>query len=211
MPENPVIRQLPRNLIEQILRDPGFVQMFEDMMRGVGVTLPENILIAQDTADQALIATQPAEVEPTPEPAFMQPEDVFDLIYPIGATVIRDDTQDPNTLFGRGVWERVHPGRFMVNYLAGDPDFGTIGATGGAKTTTVDPHDDHTHDVTSNVSTGTVTVSNSTLDVSVLTTPINNPTVTSTGVDAPTTGELEHEPADILPPFVVIALWKRTA
>jgi hypothetical protein len=122
-------------------------------------------------------------------------------VYPVGCCIIRDDLTDPGSasVFGRGTWTKINEGAFLVTYLSGDPDFGTIGGTGGFKTATVPDHADHTHDV----SADTVDVSTTTTDVTVLT-----PTTTG-GVDPATA--LEHDAIDILPPFAVIALWKRTA
>lgn len=222
MPENPTIRDFPRDLIEKILKDPGFVRLFESIMRGVGETLPENIEIAQDTADQALAATQPAESEQEREPATQSPEfekelepgtqelDWFDICHPVGCTVIRDDSLNPGDVYGRGVWSQINAGKFLVVYQAGDPDFGTIGATGGSKTITIDDHAHHTHDTTASATVNVAGVTSGT-DFDAVTGL--TPTPATSTIETPT---LAHEssgvsPIETLPPFQVIALWKRTA
>jgi microcystin-dependent protein len=60
---------------------------------------------------------------------------VFQAIYPIGSVYINASVStNPATLLGFGTWTSVGDGMVMVNYKAGDSDFGTLGATGGEKT-----------------------------------------------------------------------------
>jgi mRNA-degrading endonuclease toxin of MazEF toxin-antitoxin module len=51
--ENPVIRQIPRNIIQAALKDEGLVRLFEALMYGVGSSLPANTDTAQVAADAA--------------------------------------------------------------------------------------------------------------------------------------------------------------
>lgn len=187
MPENPLIRQLPRPLIEQIFKDPGFVQVFLDLMYGVGDTLPANIVIAQETADTALVEArspfQPEQPQQIHMPA-TQPASVSSEL-PVGSVYMNlTDNRNPTLILGYGVWTQIQ-GQFIAAYQAGDPDFGTLGGTGGSKTTAVTP----------TTSASTAKAANTTLDIDVLVPPISNPTVT----------------VPILPPYIVAMVWYRTA
>lgn len=88
----------------------------------------------------------------------------------VGDIVYRNEPTDPALVYGYGTWAMIG-GKFLVGYLALDPDFGTVGATGGAKTkaisahagTAVADHLAHTHDVTSNVAVAAHTVTQPTI------------------------------------------------
>lgn len=78
--------------------------------------------------------------------------------WPVGSVHISVVATNPADTIGYGTWASLG-GYVLVGYLAGDPDFGTPGATLGAKTkaisvhagSAVADHADHTHGVTSNV------------------------------------------------------------
>lgn len=65
--------------------------------------------------------------------------------WPIGSIYQSTVSTSPATLFG-GTWTAI-AAQFLVGFLALDPDFGTAGATGGAKTVTLDATQipSHTH------------------------------------------------------------------
>jgi hypothetical protein len=54
--------------------------------------------------------------------------------FPIGSLFFAAVSTNPATLLGYGTWAAWGPGRVFVCYADGDPDFGTLGAEGGAKT-----------------------------------------------------------------------------
>ncbi len=58
----------------------------------------------------------------------------INAIYPVGITVEFAQNVDPNSLWAGTTWARFAEGRTTIGYKSGDADFGTVGATGGAKT-----------------------------------------------------------------------------
>lgn len=57
----------------------------------------------------------------------------INAIYPVGITVEFALNVDPNLLWAGTTWVRFAQGKTTVGYQSGDPDFGTIGQTGGEK------------------------------------------------------------------------------
>ena len=54
------------------------------------------------------------------------------IIYPVGAVIIRVDSVNPSTWYG-GTWELLCPGRTLVCIDTGDGDFNTVKKIGGNK------------------------------------------------------------------------------
>ena len=54
--------------------------------------------------------------------------------WPIGSVFIAVVSTNPNTLLGYGTWSAFGAGRVLVGLDAADPDFDTVGETGGSKT-----------------------------------------------------------------------------
>lgn len=54
------------------------------------------------------------------------------IIYPVGAVIIRVDSTNPSTWYG-GTWELLCPGRTLVCIDTNDSDFNTVKKTGGSK------------------------------------------------------------------------------
>lgn len=136
--------------------------------------------------------------------------------WPIGSVFLAVVATDPATLLGFGTWERIAEGQLLAGYKSGDADFGTVEGTGGAKTTTVDAHAAHTHAVdvgltTTSQPSATVTASRSGTGVhpgsETHTHTVDPVSVTSGNPSA----SLTHAAASILPPYVVVYVWKRTA
>ncbi len=232
MMDNIPSREIPRNLLEVALRDPGLVRLFEDILRQNGLIFPTNIENAQVTADQALnealsgfqlaepdrtieAATQPAAaLPPLPEPA-TQPTFDPQALWPVGSVYITTTDRDPGEAFGFGKWSRIE-GRFLVGYEAGDPDFGVPSAIGGERTapvsahtgSAVDPHDSHTHIFTQSANDAVpdlLTANTTGAGVAA--------SGTTAGPDAPLTHVVtqpdDHDDIDILPPFLVVFMWRR--
>ena len=54
--------------------------------------------------------------------------------FPVGSIFLATVSTDPATLLGYGTWSALAAGKVLVGYAAGDSDFGTAGASVGAKT-----------------------------------------------------------------------------
>jgi hypothetical protein len=70
--------------------------------------------------------------------------DIMERIYPVGSIYISATTTNPFVLFGVGTWTLIE-GKYLVGYKSGDADFGTLLASGGAKTHDHDNHTNLTH------------------------------------------------------------------
>jgi microcystin-dependent protein len=81
---------------------------------------------------------------------------VLDAVFPIGCIYASATAVSPATLFG-GTWAAIGAGKVLVGYQAGDPDFGTLGATGGEKTHTLTTPEIPSHTHTQNAHTHGVT------------------------------------------------------
>jgi len=58
---------------------------------------------------------------------------MFDLLNPVGALYFSHNSDSPADLYGVGTWLRIK-GRFIVGLDEADTDFDTVGETGGTKT-----------------------------------------------------------------------------
>lgn len=118
----------------------------------------------------------------------------------VGGIYINTTNVNPATELGYGTWSALSSGKVLVNYKSGDSDFGTMGATGGEKThvltTTEIPS--HTH-----TTAGTLFGSNGgSLS------GFGNPGGTTTTTSSSTGSDGAH---NNLQPFLVVAMWQRTA
>lgn len=68
------------------------------------------------------------------------------IIYPVGAVIIRVDSTNPATWYG-GTWELLCPGKTLVCIDTSDSDFNTVKKTGGEKThtLTINEMPEHSH------------------------------------------------------------------
>jgi len=148
---------------------------------------------------------------------------MFDLLNPVGALYFSHASNSPADLYGVGTWLRIK-GRFIAGLDEADTDFNTPGETGGTKThnhnstfavanhtLTIDQIPPHTHNITRVLSGGAVDGSfQSVIDGD------SDPavgTTTSTGGGSGhghnISGAVSNK--ELLPPYQVAYIWRRTA
>lgn len=121
--------------------------------------------------------------------------EVLNLIYPVGAIIIKDSDTDYSNYLGFS-WQKVFAGKTLVGLDASDSDFNLIGKTGGEKThtLTIDEMPSHSHKLAWQYSGTSGTTS------AVLAYDGNEYAVSSRG------GDQAH---NNLQPYEVVAFWKR--
>ena len=120
--------------------------------------------------------------------------------YPVGSYYISGDTTSPASLFG-GTWHRIES-----RFLWGAPSTSTLGATAGEMThvLTVDEMPSHTHQLNLTSTAGTSSYSTS----YVAYTKTGGTTYTNANAMVATGGGAAH---NNMPPYVTVAIWRRTA
>lgn len=116
--------------------------------------------------------------------------------------------RNPGIFLGYGAWELYAQGRALVGIQDGDPDFGVMGQTGGAKlhTLSVDQIPSHRHDLVIN---GTAGGDNGIGAMDRRLSGYGTDTMDNAWNYAADTGG--GEPHNNLQPYVVVAIWRRTA
>ncbi len=128
--------------------------------------------------------------------------------YPVGAIFLGAVATNPATLLGFGTWVAIAAGRVLVGLNAVDPDFDTVGETGGAKTVAA------AGTVSAPTFTGNAVAAASTaatpdLVAADVTAAGVSPVTTATGtVSAPT---FTGSPTSVVQPYYVVYMWRRTA
>lgn len=119
------------------------------------------------------------------------PESQFTSLWPVGSIFISVVSMDPADLLGFGTWETFGAGKFLVGLDEDDTDFDTAEETGGAKTKDVSHTHaiDHTHGAGANIGAGAAFAAG------------------FTG----SSGSGGSAAQDILPPYITVYMWKRTA
>lgn len=122
-------------------------------------------------------------------------------IYPIGSVITFYDSDDHSSHLGL-TWERFATGRMVVGYDSTDASFDTIGETGGEKThtLTIDEIPSHYHGGIKRVSGETSGDQQEGITMG-----------RYYGNDASTSSTGSGQAHNNMPPYVVAALWRRTA
>lgn len=125
---------------------------------------------------------------------------LLDSIYPIGSIIIKDDTTDYSSYLGFS-WEKVFAGVTLVGLDTTQTEFNTIGKTGGEKTHTLTLNEipNHKHSLNYGTSVGS--------DGTGL--AYSNTEGSFSGYDVNGVGG--NKAHNNLPPYQVVAYWKRVA
>lgn len=126
---------------------------------------------------------------------------IVNLIYPVGSIYISVNSTNPSILFG-GTWEQIN-GKMIIGYDPTDSDFNTLGATGGSKThtQTIKELASHTH----TIGYANYKTSISTSGQQIYTNVADNISSKATKSSG------SSEPMNIMNPYYVANIWKRTA
>ena len=124
--------------------------------------------------------------------------------YPVGSIYTSVVSTNPATLLGVGTWAAFGAGKVLVGIDSGDTDFDTVLETGGAKTDshtlTVSEIPSHTHTMTGGGGGGGTAANTQTNNT-------DNPNTQTTSA----TGGGQAHTHDIVQPYIVVYMWKRTA
>jgi hypothetical protein len=127
--------------------------------------------------------------------------------YPVGSIYTSVVSTNPATLLGVGTWTAFGEGKVMVGIDSSDTDFDTVLETGGSKTDshtlTVAEIPSHDHDLYTRGSGGDDITS---VSAATQAGPIN----TDTNSVRPVGGGGAHT-HDIVQPYIVVYMWRRTA
>lgn len=125
-------------------------------------------------------------------------------VYPVGSIYTAVVATNPATLLGVGTWTAFGAGKVMVGIDSGDTDFDTVEETGGSKTDshtlTVNEIPSHTHTMTGGGGGGSTAANTQT----------NNTDNPNTQTTSATGGGGAHT-HDIVQPYIVVYMWKRTS
>lgn len=129
-------------------------------------------------------------------------------LHPVGSVYITIVATNPSTLLGFGTWSQIAQGRALFGQSGSDADFDTAEETGGSKTKNLQ----HTH-------TGTYTgtaAANPSADHSVTDDGSNDRDVSANGHThtvsvSGTSDNGGSTTQDVLNPYFVVYVWKRTA
>ena len=127
-------------------------------------------------------------------------EIAINSIYPVGSIIIRDDTEDMSKFLGF-TWEKVFAGKVLVGVDESDDDFKTIGKTGGEAyhTLKINEMPKHNHEIYNFNSSGYST--------SYATVQAQEKKGYGGNVQTMLAGD--SQPHNNMPPYQVVAYWKR--
>lgn len=133
-----------------------------------------------------------------------QNNSLVNLLFPIGQIIIKGDNEDYSDWLGFS-WERTAVGKVLVGLDTTDTDFNAIGKIGGEKThiLTVDEMPSHTHGVPQAHPYN----SDATEHYTLVRQSFNKSTEYNVDTSATGGGEAHNN----MPPYQVVAYWKRIA
>ena len=125
-------------------------------------------------------------------------------VYPVGSIYTAVVATNPATLLGVGTWTAFGAGKVLIGIDSGDTDFDTVLETGGSKT------DSHTL-TTSEIPSHTHTASARSVDSGVSATSLSQGSEGGATFTTNATGGGQAHTHDIVQPYIVVYMWKRTA
>ena len=127
--------------------------------------------------------------------------------YPIGHEIYTKNSANPSTYMGFGTWELTSIGKMQVGIDTTDTDFDTVGKTGGSKTHTLTtnemPAHSHAQKISAIASDGTI---NGRADYDA---DSNTMKTFGQGITTEETGG--GQAFNIMPPYITVYIWERTA
>lgn len=128
-------------------------------------------------------------------------------LHPVNSIYLSMDSTNPNTLFGFGTWQLIGQGRTLVGVDTSDNDFKTAGKTGGSKTHTLSinemPVHSHAQKISANFDDGEFS---GRCDYNA---DSGHMKEFGQGITTETAGG--GQAFNIMPPYVTVYIWERTA
>jgi hypothetical protein len=132
---------------------------------------------------------------------------LVNLIYPIGAIYISVNSADPGTIWSGTTWVAFGAGRTLVGIDTGDGDFDSVEETGGAKTHTLTiaqlPSHEHSYADRARTISAQGGYPNPTAQY--------NPNLATEDITRTTGSTGSGQAHNIMQPYIVTYMWKRTA
>jgi microcystin-dependent protein len=145
-------------------------------------------------------------------------------VYPVGSIYINaGSSTNPNTLLGFGTWTAFGAGRVMVGLNGSDTLFDALEETGGSKDAIVVSHSHsasssvsdpgHSHPIQRTSNDGNFTTAFDVPSDGPANTYFTNTSAATTGISVSTSvGTTGSSGTNAnLPPYITVAMWKRTA
>lgn len=153
-----------------------------------------------------------------------QADTIFNLTWPVGSVYIQtSDSRNPNQIFGgRGTWEKYARGQMLVSEADGGP-FAVQGNSGGNIEITLSDNQvgvhnhsldqsntehEHRYDRPENLQNLAYQPGSSNINV---VTAINNEPTTREQVPVTVSNAGQAAPINVMNPYVVVYMWRRTA
>ena len=133
-------------------------------------------------------------------------------LYPVNSIYLSMDSTNPNTLFRFGTWQLIAQGRTLVGVDTSDNDFKTVNKTGGSKThtNTIEELVPHKHkSMTLGIGNGGYKVEGIAGAGQVGTETNYIGETTTVSLDEAKSARAQA--FSIMPPYVTVYIWKRTA
>lgn len=128
-------------------------------------------------------------------------------VWPVGSVFISVVSTDPHTLLGFGTWSAIAEGRMLVGLDSGDADFNEAEETGGAKTKDLE-HDHKVNPPSTTTGVGTLPNYEKGAGAQCL---VHEDHTHDVDIAEFTSGSGGSATQDVMNPYFVVYIWKRTA